>query len=171
MTEPPEDWQARADGLWDSFDAIGEDEFVARMDELAAERPDGDPVALFERAGARDSAGRTGEAIPLYQQALDNGLAGQLRRRAVIQMASSLRAIGAPERSITLLTAERERGHDELDDAISAVLALALTDAGREREAVAEAVGALAPHLARYQRSMANYARSLVEPDPDAAGE
>lgn len=45
-------------------------------------------------------------------------------------------------------------------------LALALVDVGREREAVALALGALAPHLARYQRSMGNYARLLVEGDP-----
>jgi hypothetical protein len=39
---------------------------------------------------------------------------------------------------------------------------------GREREAVSIAIGALAAHLPRYQRSMANYARALVEPDPTA---
>jgi hypothetical protein len=44
-------------------------------------------------------------------------------------------------------------------------LALCLVDAGREREAVSVAVGALAPHLPRYQRSMANYARLLVSPE------
>lgn len=38
---------------------------------------------------------------------------------------------------------------------------------GRAREAVSLAVGALAPHLPRYQRSMANYARLLTEPDTD----
>ena len=57
-------------------------------------------------------------------------------------------------------------GSDELDDAVRAVLALALTDVGREREAVSLAIGALAKHLPRYQRSMANYARLLVEPEP-----
>ncbi|MDQ6922056.1 MAG: tetratricopeptide repeat protein, partial [Candidatus Dormibacteraeota bacterium] len=41
--------------------------------------------------------------------------------------------------------------------------ALALTDVGREREAVSVALTALAPHLPRYQRSMANYARLLME--------
>ena len=34
-------------------------------------------------------------------------------------------------------------------------------------EAVSIAVGALAGHLPRYQRSMANYARALIEPDED----
>ncbi|GAA4927218.1 tetratricopeptide repeat protein [Actinoplanes utahensis] len=42
--------------------------------------------------------------------------------------------------------------------------ALALTDVGREREAVSVAVGAPARHLPQYRRSMAEYARLLVEP-------
>jgi hypothetical protein len=36
-------------------------------------------------------------------------------------------------------------------------------DTGREREAVSVALTALAPHLPRYQRSLANYARELSD--------
>jgi hypothetical protein len=50
-----------------------------------------------------------------------------------------------------------------LDDAVRGFLALALVDVGREREAAAIAIEALAPHLPRYQRSMGNYARALLE--------
>ena len=64
-----------------------------------------------------------------------------------------------------LLEEELKVSSDHLDDAVKTVLALALTDVGREREAVSIAVGALAKHLPRYQRSMANYARLLVEPE------
>ncbi|HEU5357435.1 MAG TPA: tetratricopeptide repeat protein [Actinocrinis sp.] len=46
-------------------------------------------------------------------------------------------------------------------------LALALVDVGREREAVSLALRALAPHLPRYQRSLANYGRLLIEPDDE----
>ena len=56
--------------------------------------------------------------------------------------------------SLELLTAELERPSDRLDDAVSAFLALALVDSGREREAVSVALTALAPHLPRYQRSL-----------------
>jgi Tetratrico peptide repeat len=42
-------------------------------------------------------------------------------------------------------------------------LALALVDVGREREAVSHALTALAPHLPRYQRSLGNYAQSLLD--------
>ena len=42
-------------------------------------------------------------------------------------------------------------------------LALALVDVGREREAVSLALEALAPHLPLYQRSLANYSKSLLD--------
>lgn len=45
---------------------------------------------------------------------------------------------------------------------VSAFLALGLADTGREREALAVALAALAPHLPRYQRSLANYAGRSV---------
>ena len=154
------EWERRLDELWASLDDLEEDEFVARMDALAAELPD-PGVAAFERACARDSTGHSDQAVPLYREALDQGLDGIRRRRAVIQMASSLRNLGRPDESVELLSAERERGSDELDDAVTAFLALALTDTGREREAAALALAALAPHLPRYQRSLANYAGSL----------
>jgi Tetratrico peptide repeat len=57
-------------------------------------------------------------------------------------------------------------GSDHLDDAVRAFLALALVDTGREREAVSLALAALAPHLPRYQRSLAAYARLLLDGEP-----
>ena len=67
------------------------------------------------------------------------------------------------QRLAALLTAEREAGSDDLDDAVDAFLALALVDAGREREAVAVALTALSRHRTRYRRSLTNYARVMVE--------
>ncbi|NEA43260.1 tetratricopeptide repeat protein [Streptomyces sp. SID11385] len=160
-TATPQDWEVRSAELWSRIDALAPDDFLARTDALAAELGAEHPVALFERAAARDSLGRTDEAVPLYRQALRGELPGERRRRAVIQLASSRRALGDPEESISLLTAERAHGEDHLSDALTAVLALALADAGRAREGVAEAVAALASHLPRYQRSMANYARMM----------
>jgi hypothetical protein len=143
---PGQDWERRVDEAWAAADDYTDGELVERIDELAAELPEGSPVAAFERAGSFDSTGRPELAVPLYREALGLGLDGISRRRAVIQLAA-------------LLTAERDRGSDELDDAVSAFLALALVDTGREREAVSVALSALAPHLPRYQRSLANYAR------------
>jgi hypothetical protein len=157
-----EDWERRVAELWASIDDHDPDDFVASMDKLAAELPAGSPLAAFERASSLDSTGQPDRAIPLYRAALAGGLAGERRRRATIQLASSLRNLGHATESVELLTAELERDSDHLDDAVSAFLALALADLGREREAAALALAALAPHLPRYQRSLGNYARLLV---------
>jgi Tetratrico peptide repeat len=146
------------------MDTYDEDDFVAAMAALVDELPADDPVGLFERAGSVDSTGHSDLAVPLYRQALDNGLSGLRRRRAVIQMASSLRNLGQASESVELLTVERGASSDELDDAVAGFLALALIDIGREREAASIALGALAPHLPRYQRSLGNYARMVMTP-------
>lgn len=161
------DWERRVADAWASMEQRSETDFLALIEKLAAEQPPGSGAAAFERACALDSTGHSDLAVPLYQEALARGVTGERRRRAVIQMSSSLRNIGRPQESVALLTAELEAGSDALDDAVRAVLALALTDVGREREAVSIAVGALARHLPRYQRSMANYARLLLEPEPE----
>jgi tetratricopeptide (TPR) repeat protein len=162
MSQNSTDWDQRLSALWASLDDHSEEEFLAKMDELIAELPADSAVAAYERASAFDSTGRTDLAVPLYRQALELGLESDRRRRAVVQMASSLRALGQAEESVALLRAERDVGSDELDDAVSAFLALALVDTGREREAVSVALTALAPHLPRYQRSLTNYARELA---------
>lgn len=161
------DWEHRLAAVWASLDHVPDEEFLVAVEALAAELPAGSVIGKFERACAFDSTGHSDLAVPLYSEALETGLTGLRRRRAVIQLASSLRNLGRPQESITLLTAEREAGSDELDDAVRAFLALAMTDVGREREAASIALGALAPHLPRYQRSLANYASALMAPDSD----
>jgi hypothetical protein len=160
-------WESRLAQAWAAIDELPEDAFRAGIDRVVGELPVDDPVGVFERAAAFDSTGHSDIAVPLYRKALADGLTGIRRRRAVIQMASSIRNLGRPEESVDLLTAERAMPSDELDDAVAAVLALALVDTGRGREAVSVAVLALARHLPRYQRSMASYARDLVtNPSP-----
>jgi len=161
------DWEQRTADAWASIDTMAPEEFRTVIDKLADELPAGAANADFERACAWDSTGHSDKAVPLYERALTTGLTGIRRRRAVIQMSSSLRNIGQVARSVELLTEEMAAGSDELDDALRAILALCLADVGRAREGVSLAVGALAKHLPRYQRSMANYARLLVEPEPD----
>lgn len=154
-------WEERVDAVWESSGELGEGALREQIDRLCAELDEDDPVGLFERAGAWDSTGHSDRAVPLYREALASGLEGLRRRRAVIQLASSLRNLGEFGESVALLTAERAAGSDELDDAVAAFLALALADSGREREALALALGSLAPHLPRYQRSLASYARAI----------
>ncbi|HKE77906.1 MAG TPA: tetratricopeptide repeat protein [Solirubrobacteraceae bacterium] len=162
MTQADPAWQQRMDDLWATYDDYEPEEFLRRAEALAAERGRDDPLALFELAGAHDSTGHPEQAAPLYRQALERGLTGEQRRRAVIQLASTLRNLGHADESVALLRAERDAGSDALDDAVAAFLALALVDVGREREAVGLALGALAPHLPRYNRSLANYAEDLL---------
>lgn len=163
-------WEQRLAEVWVSLDDVadddpeGEEAFRARVDEVVAERTADDGVAAFERGCAFDSTGHSDRAVPLYREALAAGLTGVRRRRAVIQLASSLRNLHRSPESLALLLAERDNGSDGLDDALAAFLALTLVDVGREREALTVALTALAPHLPRYQRSVARYAQALVEP-------
>ena len=167
MTDQGDAWEQRLAALWATLDDKDAPDFVVKMEALAAERGAGDAVALFERAAANDSTGRPHYAVPLYRHALTAGLPGERRRRAVIQLASSLRNVDQAAEAVTLLTAERDRTSDHLDDAVTAFLALALTDVGREREAAAMTLAALARHLPRYNRSLASYAKA-IKPKADA---
>ncbi|MEV7077242.1 tetratricopeptide repeat protein [Streptomyces sp. NPDC093516] len=168
-----QDWEDRVAALWDRFDEYAETEedearFRADVDALVAELPADSPLGPFEQACAWDSTGHSDRAVPLYREALARGLADVSRyktRRTKIQLASSLRNIGRAEEGVELLEAELDAPSDELDDAVRACLALCLSSLGRDREGLSLALGALAPHLPRYQRSMANYARLLVEPE------
>ena len=158
----PTDWQTRVDALWLRLDETDPVAFVTAMQGLAAERGANDPAALFEFASANDSVGNEAQAEPLYRQALTAGLDGIDRRRATIQLASTLRNLGQHDEALSLLQAERQQPSDELNDAVTAILALVLADLGREREALALTLTALAPHLPRYTRSVTNYAKALL---------
>ncbi|MEU6754463.1 tetratricopeptide repeat protein [Spirillospora sp. NPDC046719] len=72
--------------------------------------------------------------------------------------------LGEAEESVRLLTAERDAGSDELDDAVTDFLALALTDLDCDREAAALALGVPSRHLPHYNRSVSNYEKALSEP-------
>ncbi|POX54831.1 hypothetical protein C3489_13095 [Streptomyces sp. Ru71] len=161
-----QDWENRVAAVWAAFEDHPEDgaaELRAAIDALVAELPGDSPRGPFERACAFDSTGHSDKAVPLYREALARGLDGYLGRRAKIQLSSSLRNLGQPEEGVKLLTPELDAPSDELDDAVRATLALCLSSLGRDREGLSLVLGALAPHLPRYQRSMANYARALVE--------
>ena len=162
MTTAQQDWEERAASLWSAMEDHDETEFLAKVKKLVAELPQGDARAPFELACAYDSTGHSDQAAPLYREALASGLTGLRRRRAVIQLASSLRNLGQVDQSVALLSAERTAGSDELDDAVTGFLALALADVGREREALSLTLQALARHLPRYNRSLVNYATDLT---------
>jgi len=165
MTDVTPDWEARVAEVFTAIDSYDEGELVARIDALVSELAPGSAIGLFERGAACDSTGHPDRAVPLYRAALDAGLVGERRRRAVIQLASSLRNLGNPQKALTLLTAEADVTSDDLDGAVATFLALALVDLGREREAVAVALTALSKYLPRYNRSVARYAQHLIAND------
>jgi hypothetical protein len=161
-------WEQRVADLWSTIDACEPDAFVARMDALASELPSHSAVGLFERGSAQDSTGHPDIAVPLYRAALSAGLTGLRRRRATIQLASSMRNLGNAQEAVDLLSAEARITSDELDGAVQAFLALSLADLGREREALAISLVALSRYLPRYNRSLARYASEIAQPDASA---
>lgn len=161
MTTPQPEWEQRISHLWATIDDHDPPDFLSKMHALTSELPPDNAIGMFELASANDSTGHAQEAAHLYQQALAAGLTGLRRRRAVIQLASTLRNLGHPEDSVSLLRTEQGAACDELDDAVIAFLALALADMKREKEAVAIAVTALSRHLSRYKQSLENYAKAL----------
>jgi hypothetical protein len=158
------DVNRRAAALFAAIDTYEEAAFMAEIDALADELPEDDGDRLFHQASARDSWGHSDLAVPLYARALELGsLTGENRRRAVIQMSSSLRNVGRVEEALANLMKERKNGEDHLSDALDCTIALCLSTLGRDREGLSLVITALAKHLPRYNRSMANYARLLGE--------
>jgi len=160
-------WEERIADVWE--DAAGElvdDEVISRIDAIAAERGADDARAEFERAGARDSAGRPLEAIMLYRRALELGLDIEHEPQAIIQLASSLRNVGETAEALALLErAQDDAAGSPYGDAIAAFHALTLASSGAPYRALSVALLALVPHLPRYHRSMTAYAREIGDRD------
>ena len=160
-------WDERIEQVWE--DAAGEvvgEEIIARIDAIAAERGPDDARAEFERAGARDSAGREAEAAELYRRALGLGLDDDHRAQAVIQLASTLRNLGEFDEALRLIESEQQRGADgPYREAIAVVHALILASSGRPAQGLSVAILALVPHMPRYHRSMTAYAHEIAHAD------
>lgn len=162
--EPATDpWETDVAAVWaqarasTADDAVVERAAIEGITALAAHRP-GTPEAEFELGSAYDFAGREAEAEPRYRAALAGELDEARRPRAVIQLASTLRNLGRPEESLELLG---DSLPDRYADAQAAFTALALLDAGREREAALTALGALAGRLPVYGRAVGSYVEEL----------
>lgn len=157
-------WERDLEAAWADLDSLEEDEFMTRILDIVAGPSVPAQIREFEIACAHDSTGHSDLAVPAYRRALSMGLSGYRARRAKIQLASSLRNVGHADESVEILTAESTTVGDGLDDAVAVFLALALVDTGREREAVAGLVHALAEHLPRYTASSHRYADALIAP-------
>ena len=168
MNSTESDWQLRIDAVWAEMDSLSPEKLVEKIDAIAAERSPNNAVALFERAGARDSGGFEREAEPLYRAALaDEKLDANRRAQATIQLGSPLRLLGRLDESEALLVAELERhmlpGNPRaLHDEARAILALTYLAQGRAKEAAGLALTVLGPHLSLYKRSIKGNAAEMV---------
>lgn len=157
-------WSERVEQFWELVDDNKPDLAFAEMGSLVQERPGNDPDATYEWASVHDFLGCEVEAIPLYRKALANGLSGDRRPQAVIQLASSLRNVGEAREAVGLLK-------DLADDTVAgaatqAFLALALHDTGQSEAALRIALKALAPTLPLYSRAVSSYADDLNTQQP-----
>ena len=149
--------------LWEIADETAR---IAAGDELGERHP-GDPRVLYERGGTFDSAGRPAEAVPLYQAALEGGLREPFRHRCQVQLASSLRVLGEPEKALAVIEEAAAAYPDSIG--VAAFHALVRHDTGDPSGALAGLVATLAatsadPDVERYRRSLAAYARTLAGP-------
>ncbi|GIG54648.1 tetratricopeptide repeat protein [Demequina activiva] len=155
-TAGAERWEADVAELWQRADRSRPAEVLDGMRVLWRRRGEQDADALAEWAGAHDFVGRESDAIPLYRRSLERGVAGRRRDEVVVQLASSLRAVGDPDAAIVVL--DDHEVTEAMRPAAQAFRALALRDLGRAEEALTVALTALAPTLGQYRGAVARYA-------------
>lgn len=117
-----------------------------RVADLWAALDDHEPEAFRARVEALAAERPPGDAAALFERACANDTTGRPEEAAAVY----------PQALAAGLTGIRRRR------AVIQHAALVLTSLGREREAVGIALGALAPHLPRYDRSMAASAEELT---------
>ncbi|NML68237.1 tetratricopeptide repeat protein [Chryseobacterium sp. RP-3-3] len=158
-------WETELKTIWDQLGLISNDDFIEKIKVHTETSSAGKPNAIadFERACAYDSTGFEKNAEPLYRSSLQLGLTGLRRRRARIQLASTLRNNGKIHESIEILREEKKNYSDELDDAVNAFLALSLSSINNDKEALSLALESLSKHLPRYNKSVYNYSKKLIE--------
>ncbi|PQA92460.1 hypothetical protein B0A69_15630 [Chryseobacterium shigense] len=158
-------WEQELKTIWDQFGVISNEDFIHTIKIHTEAISTGQPNAIadFEKACAYDSTGFEKKAEPLYRSALHLGLTGLRRRRARIQLASTLRNNGKTDESIEILREEKENYSDELDDAVNAFLALSLSSLNNDKEALSLALESLSKHLPRYNKSVYHYSQELLK--------
>ncbi len=123
---------------------------------------------LYELGGAYDTAGDEAQALPLYEQAMAEGLRGDLLRRCYLQYGSTLRNLGRIDDSLSTFA----RARTQFPDSVSLCVfeALTLHAAGRGNTALGSLLELLADHvhveeLERYKPAMRGNAEFLSSLD------
>lgn len=155
-------WDQQVEDYWNASAAKSGEQLRAELDELLSGMDPNDPRVLFEIASLHDFLGEEQLAVEPYSTALQAGLPGQKQDEARIQLASTLRNLGDFDQAISLL--EQVSPDSDLHIDAQGFLTLALSDAGRQTEAVRIAVTALAPVSKLYARALSAYAQDLSAP-------
>ena len=143
---------------------------IAYFENLLAENP-GNPVLIYEVAGAYDTAGEELTAKSLYEEALAAGLSGGRLRMCLCQYGSTLRWLGELDRSLEVLEDARLRFPDS--DAVRIFLALTLNELGRSDQAVGVLLGTITAHadstdLGRYATGLSSLADWYAQGRPES---
>lgn len=162
----PDDLYAQLDRIFAQRDRDNMAPTVAALRKIHDEHPN-DARVLYELGGAYDTAGEEETAAGLYQRALDEALAGDLRRRCLLQYGSTLRNLGRLEESASLFAVARREFPNSVS--LGAFEALTLHAAGLGNSALGSLLELLADHveadeLERYKpalRGNAEYLRGL----------
>ena len=140
---------------------------IAALLPLLEEHPS-DARVLYEVGGAYDTDGQESVALGFYEQAMDAGLSGDLRRRCFLQYGSTLRNLGRIDESLAVFARARAEFPDSV--ALGAFEALSLHAAGRANTALARLLELLADNvdaeeLNRYKAAMKGNAAYLESLD------
>jgi len=125
-----------------------------------------DPEVNYETACVHDFLGLEHEAVPFYETALANGLAGDQLRSALLGLGSTYRALGNYAKAVETL----QRGLNTFPAGreFSTFLAIAHYNIGEYNQAVRTLLHLLvettqASDITQYQRALAFYADHLDE--------
>jgi tetratricopeptide (TPR) repeat protein len=135
------------------------------------ERHPRDPRVLYEVGGAYDTAGEETTALSFYEQAMSEGLKGDVRRRCYLQYGSTLRNLGRLDESMALFAQARREFPDSV--ALRAFESLTLHAAGQVNTALASLLALLADNvhseeIDRYKPAMRGNAEYLASLDSSA---
>ena len=128
------------------------------------ERNPEDPAVNYQCAWVHDRMGRELEAIPLYERAIERGLAGGDLEGATLSLGSSLRAVGDHTKAAEVLRAGVARSPQ--NRAMQVFLAMALHDLGDHEQALEILLRNLAetssdPEIVAYREALSFYATRL----------
>jgi tetratricopeptide (TPR) repeat protein len=138
------DLDAQMDRIFAARDRDRMQPTIDAFERLLAEHPD-NPRLVYEVGGSYDTAGEEETALGFYTRALDLGLEGDLRRRCLLQFASTFRQLGRFEESLDVL----DRAIAEFPDSPSLQVwkAFSLHASGHPNAAFAVLVDTIADHL------------------------